>query len=93
MFAKPTIQSGGVIPKLLPPTGDTTNAFVWKLSIRFPNAPLNRDHGGLFPDTHLHLINKNRRSLVNVEKGSRDSFRSTLMKTLGKRVATLGLES
>ena len=26
--------------------------------------PLNRDNGGLLPDTDLHLINKNKHSLV-----------------------------
>ena len=31
MLAKPTIQLGGVIPKLLPLTSSTINAFVWKL--------------------------------------------------------------
>ena len=33
MLAKPTIQLAQIILKLLPPTGDTINAFVWKLWI------------------------------------------------------------
>ena len=42
---------------------------------------------------YLHLINKNKRSLVSVLKESRNNFRSPLMKTLDRSVETLGAES
>ena len=42
--------------------------------------PLNRDDGGLLPDTYLHLINKNR--------CSHDNFRSDPMKALERSFET-----
>ena len=29
------------------------------------HAPLNRDNGGLLPDTYLHIVNKNKRSYIS----------------------------
>ena len=46
-------------------------------------------------DTYLHLelIDKNKRSLVSVEKESCDNFRSPQMKSLDRSVQTLSPES
>ena len=66
MLAKPTMQLGGIIPKLWLPTGGTINAFAWKLVIQtVPMQPLlNSDHHSLLPNIFLHLTNNNKKLIV-----------------------------
>ena len=78
MLGKLTIQLGRIIPKLLPATGGTINAFVWKLGAQTPPMLL-----GTVVMTASSLI-PIYTSLVSVQKESRSNFRSPLMKTLFK---------
>ena len=64
ILSKPNIQLCGIIPKLLLPTVGTMNAFVWKLGTQTLPMPLwTVIMEAFWPDTYLHLINKNKRSL------------------------------
>ena len=50
------------------------------------HAPLNRDDGGLLPDTYLHFISKNKRWLVSVQEKYGNKCSSLQMKTLDRDV-------
>ena len=48
------------------------------------HAPLNRDDGGLLPDTYLHFISKNKRWLVSVQEKYGNKCSSLQIKTLDR---------